>query len=182
MSELFTLVETGIPECVVVKPRVFSDDRGQFVKVYFEPFFKDNNLMTRFEEEYYSTSKKGTLRGLHFQEPPEAHIKLVTCVYGKILDVVVDLRRESPTFKQVFGIELDAEAGDMLYVPKGLAHGFYTISDTAVFLSMNSGKFSAECENGLRWDGIGFKWPDTNPFISAKDSNFGNVEEYESPF
>ena len=138
--------------------------------------------MTCFEEEYYSVSQKGTLRGLHFQEPPDDHIKLVTCVYGKILDVVVDLRMKSPTYKKAFGMEIDAEKGDMLYVPKGLAHGFYTISDSAVFLSMNSGKFSADCENGLRWETIGFEWPMTDPILSDKDKNFGSLEDFESPF
>jgi dTDP-4-dehydrorhamnose 3,5-epimerase len=152
------------------------------VKVYFEPFFKENDLMTAFEEEYYSTSRQGTLRGLHFQEPPAAHVKLVTCVYGEILDVVVDLRKSSPTFKKAYSIQLVANKGEMLYVPKGFAHGFYTLSDTAVFLSMNSGKFSAEHENGLRWDGINFKWPDENPLISDKDASFGSLDEYESPF
>ncbi|MCG8307509.1 MAG: dTDP-4-dehydrorhamnose 3,5-epimerase [Cytophagales bacterium] len=182
MTDQFTLVETGIPECVILKPKIFSDDRGRFVKVFFEPFFKKHNMMTCFEEEYYSISKKGTLRGLHFQEPPDDHIKLVTCVFGKILDVVVDLRKNSPTFKRAFGIEIDAQNGEMLYVPKGLAHGFYTMSETAIFLSMNSGKFSAESECGLRWDSIGYDWPTLSPSLSEKDQNLGSLDQYESPF
>lgn len=178
----FEVIPTSIEGCFEIQPRVFQDNRGKFVKIFHSELYRELGLMSGFEEEYYSVSQKGVIRGLHFQKPPHAHIKLVTCIQGKILDVVVDIRQSSPTFKKVSSLELDFAKGNMLYVPEGFAHGFYVLSDSCIFLSMNSEKFSPECDAGIRWNSIDFEWPDKNPVVSEKDQNMPALNEYQTPF
>ena len=178
----FSVKSTNIEGCFVIQPKVFSDHRGKFVKVFNSDSFSELNLMSSFEEEYYSVSKKGVLRGLHFQTPPDAHIKLVTCIEGKIIDVVVDLRKKSSSYLKVFSLEINSDLGNMLYVPEGLAHGFYTLSEEAIFLSMNSKKYSPECDNGIKWNSIDFDWPDKTPIVSEKDDNMPLLKNFNSPF
>lgn len=178
----FELVPCGIHGCFEIQPRVLKDDRGKFVKLFNSVLFSELGLMTGFEEEYYSISHKGVIRGLHFQKPPHAHVKLVTCITGKILDVVVDLRKSSPTFKEVSSTILDSDKGNLLYVPEGLAHGFYVLSSSCLFLSMNSKKFSPECDAGIRWNSIDYNWPDKNPIVSEKDFNMPYLIGYQTPF
>jgi len=178
----FNILPTKIKDCKEIKPPVFSDERGKFVKIFHFDSFSEHHLATDFEEAYYSVSHKGVLRGLHFQKPPHAHAKLVTCIAGKILDVVVDLRRSSPTYKKSFSIILDSEKGNSLYVPEGLAHGFYVLSEHCIFLSLNSKKYSSEFDSGIRWDSIDFDWPDKHPIISEKDKNMPQLSDFYSPF
>lgn len=179
---MFNIIETPISGCFEIKPRIFEDSRGRFIKLFHKELFESYGLNSVYEEEYYSVSHKGVLRGLHFQTPPNAHVKLVTCVTGKILDVVVDLRKNSNTFKQAYSLELDSTKGNMLYVPEGLAHGFYVLSDKAVFLSMNSKKFSPECDSGVHCYSFGFEWPDKNAVISKKDKDMVKLDDFISPF
>lgn len=174
--------ETLINGCFVLQPDIFQDERGRLVKTFHEGLFKENGLKTKFSEEYYSVSSRRVLRGLHFQIPPHAHTKCVTCLVGKILDVVVDLRKESQTYKQHFTIELDAENGKILYIPEGIAHGFYTLSEKAIFLSRSTSVFNANSEGGIRWDGCGINWPDTNPIVSEKDKKWRSLAKFKSPF
>lgn len=178
----FELVQTGIEGCYEIKPRIFEDQRGRFVKLFHRDFFQEHGLQTTYEEQYYSVSPARVIRGLHFQIPPNAHVKLVSCVQGSILDVVVDLRSESSSFGQVFSLELTSGKGNMLYVPEGLAHGFYVLSDRATFISMNSKKFASECDRGIRWNSIPFEWPDKDPVVSEKDRNMVSLEKFENPF
>ncbi|NBC81821.1 MAG: dTDP-4-dehydrorhamnose 3,5-epimerase [Bacteroidetes bacterium] len=179
---LYTLQQTPIEGCYEIKPRVFQDNRGKFIKIFHEGLFKENNLVGHFEEEYISESEKGVLRGLHFQTPPYAHVKVVSCIYGKILDVVVDIRKDSSTYGQAYSIELSSEKNNMLYVPEGLAHGFYVLSDKALFLSMNSKKYAPDYDSGIRWDSFDFDWPDKDPILSEKDKNLPELKNYKSPF
>ena len=178
----FEQIPTDIEGCFEIQPRVFSDDRGRFVKLFHEDLFLEMGLMGRFEEEYYSVSPARVLRGLHFQVPPKSHVKLVSCLKGSILDVVYDLRPHSSSSGKVFSLELSSQKGNMLYVPEGLAHGFYVQSNGATFLSMNSRKFSTECDRGIRWDSIPFQWPDQSPVVSEKDRNMIPLEAFENPF
>ncbi|MCK4991642.1 MAG: dTDP-4-dehydrorhamnose 3,5-epimerase family protein, partial [Bacteroidales bacterium] len=110
------------------------------------------------------------------------HVKLVSCVQGTILDVVYDLRTGSKSSGRVFSLELSSEKGNMLYVPEGLAHGFYVLSESATFLSMNSKKFAPECDRGIRWDSIPFDWPDKEPIVSEKDQKMVSLDAFENPF
>ncbi|MBN2481872.1 MAG: dTDP-4-dehydrorhamnose 3,5-epimerase family protein [Bacteroidales bacterium] len=180
--DLFTLNPTGIDGCLEIIPRIFEDNRGRFIKLFHQDFFRDHELISTFEEEYYSISSQHVLRGLHFQIPPNAHVKLVCCLRGSILDVVVDLRKKSNTYKKVNALEINAEKGNMLYVPEGMAHGFYVTSKECLFLSMNSKKFSPECDFAIRWDSVDYRWPDMNPVVSVKDHNAVSIEHFESPF
>jgi len=178
----FELVPTTVEGCLEIRPRVFRDDRGKFVKLFHEGLFEGHGLATVYEEQYYSVSLARVIRGLHFQVPPFAHVKLVTCLKGSILDVVFDLRKESPTYGKVFSLELSEQQANMLYVPEGLAHGFYVNSKQATFLSMNSRKFSPECDRGIRWNSIPFEWPDPEPIVSEKDRDMIPFNEFENPF
>jgi len=175
-------IETAIAGCFELQPTVFKDERGRLVKTFHNEMFKISGLETDFKEEYYSISKKNVLRGLHFQLPPHDHVKCVTCISGKIFDVVVDLRKNSPTYKQYFSIELDADKGNMLYIPKGMAHGFYVISDNAIFLNRTTTVYEPSCDTGIKWDSCGIKWPNSKPILSEKDAQMIPLDDFESPF
>ena len=176
------LVKTPIEGCYELQSRIFEDSRGKLIKTYHEDMFGALGLATDFTEEYYSVSYKNVLRGLHFQLPPNDHIKCVTCIEGKIFDVVVDLRKNSTTYKKHFVIELDAEKENMLYIPKGLAHGFYVLSEKAIFLNRTTVVFKPESDTGIHWDSCGIDWPNKNPIISEKDANMIGLDEFKSPF
>ena len=178
----FELIPTGIEGCFEIRPRVFEDQRGRFVKLFHREFFDELGLRSSYEEEYYSVSPARVIRGLHFQVPPREHVKLVSCLLGTILDVVCDLRTDSNSFGQVYSLKLSSETGNMLYVPEGLAHGFYVMSESATFLSMNSKKFAPECDRGIRWDSIPFDWPDKDPIVSEKDTKMVSLDAFENPF
>lgn len=176
------LIKTTIEGCYELQPRVFKDDRGKLVKIFHQEMFDKLGLETDFKEEYYSVSKKGVLRGLHFQLPPHDHVKCVTCLSGKIFDVVVDLRKDSPSYKKYFSIVLDAEIGNMLYIPKGLAHGFYVLSENAIFLNRTTTVYEPSCDTGIKWDSCGILWPDMQPVLSEKDEQMHHLNDFNSPF
>ncbi|MCL4160343.1 UNVERIFIED_CONTAM: hypothetical protein GTU68_013595, partial [Idotea baltica] len=175
-------IETIIPGCFELVPKVFEDSRGKLVKTFHKDTFKDLGLETDFAEEYYSTSGKNVLRGLHFQEPPFDHVKCVTCLSGKIFDVVVDLRKKSATYKKHFSIVLDAEIGNMLYIPRGMAHGFYVLGENAIFLNRTTTIYNGGSEGGVKWDSCEIDWPNMNPIVSEKDKNLIELNNYNSPF
>jgi dTDP-4-dehydrorhamnose 3,5-epimerase len=176
------VIKTTIEGCFELQPRVFKDDRGRLVKTFHEEMFASNGLETDFKEEYYSISEKNVLRGLHFQLPPHDHVKCVTCISGKLFDVVVDLRKNSRTYKRSFSIELDADKGNMLYIPKGLAHGFYVMSEGAIFLNRTTTVYEPSCDAGIKWDSCGIEWPDNNPILSDKDQEMIELNQFKSPF
>ena len=176
------VINTSIEGCFELQPRIFKDDRGKLIKTFHKEMFASNGLETDFKEEYYSVSKKNVLRGLHFQLPPHDHVKCVTCISGKLFDVVVDLRKNSPTFARFFSVELDAEKGNMLYIPKGLAHGFYVMSEEAIFLNRTTTVFEPSCDTGIKWDSCGIEWPVKDPILSEKDKQMIEFNEFKSPF
>ncbi len=176
------VTKTYIEGLVEIDPPIFNDQRGKFVKIYHEELFKQNGLSTSFAEEYYSVSSKNVLRGLHFQLPPYDHIKCVTCIAGKVFDVVIDLRKNSKTYKQHFGTELSADKGNMLYIPAGFAHGFFALTDNVIFLNRTSTIYNGDNEGGIKWDSAGIKWPSDDPIISEKDIELIKLEDYKSPF
>ncbi len=176
------LVKTSIEGCYEILPFNLKDHRGRFVKPYHRDDFKDAGLDFDLSEEFYSVSKKGVLRGMHFQLPPKDTIKGVICLAGSIFDVVVDLRVDSPTYKHHFSIELSEEKGNMLYIPKGLAHGFYALSEEAVVLYMCSEVYSPEHDTGINWKSAGILWPDKDPIVSDKDNELIGLDQFESTF
>jgi len=149
-----------------------KDDRGFFARYFCEREFADHGLETRWSQINNSMSKhKGTLRGLHFQRPPKAEVKVVRCLRGAIWDVIVDLRKDSATYGKWFGTELNEENRTMMYIPIGFAHGFISLTENAEILYLVSESYSVEHENTLRWDDPfhGIQWPIKVSFISEKD-------------
>ena len=172
--------ETSIFGCFELSPPVFEDLRGRLVKTFHRDTFIRYDLAADFEEEYYSVSHKGVLRGLHLQLPPFDHIKCVTSLHGKIFDAVVDLRWQSPTFGKYYTTVLDSENGNMLYVPAGCAHGFYALTDQVIFLNRTTTAFNPAVEAGIRWDSCGIPWPDANPILSEKDNNLPALSDFKN--
>jgi dTDP-4-dehydrorhamnose 3,5-epimerase len=175
-------IATHLPGCFVLQPRIFEDHRGRLVKTYHHDTFRDLGLAVDYGESYYSVSKAGVLRGLHFQRPPYAQVKVVTCIAGRLLDAVVDVRRDSPTYGQSFAIELSAQQANMLYVPEGFAHGFYAMEDHTIIQYFGSAMFHPESDGGIRWDSCGIEWPVEAPAVSEKDRNLPTLAEFETPF
>jgi dTDP-4-dehydrorhamnose 3,5-epimerase len=159
-----------------------GDDRGFFSRVFCEKEFKAHGLETHHVQMNCSMSHvEGTLRGLHFQIGASAETKLVKCLSGKLWDVVVDLRRDSPSFGKYFGVELSAENRKMLYVPKGCAHGFITLQPKTEIFYCVTANYSAENERGLRWNDPTFKieWPVQPKLISPRDESYPNFNSAE---
>lgn len=173
---------TKIPGCYEIQLRVLGDHRGRFVKTFHEDTFAEHGLETHFAEAYYSVSSHNVLRGLHFQIPPKDHTKLVHCAQGEVLDAVVDLRVGSPTYGQWATFHLSAEQGNLVYVPAGLAHGFYIMSEQAVVMYQVSTVYAPEHERGILWNSAGIEWPSRDPIISEKDSGWLTLSEFQSPF
>ena len=162
---------TSFEGLIEIFPDVFADDRGWFYEFYKEETFKKNHLHYTFVQENQSFSKKGVVRGLHFQHPPYAQAKLVTALTGKVLDVVVDLRPTSETFKQTYYCLLESSKRNMLLIPEGFAHGFSALEDS-IFFYKCSNVYNRGSEAGIRWDDPDLKieWRVENPIISGKDS------------
>jgi len=178
---MFEKRETGIPGCFELQPIVRADSRGQFVKTFHNEYFESNDLETDFTEQYYSVSKQGVLRGMHFQSPPHNHSKLVYCTAGTVLDVALDLRVGSPTFGDHISLELSADSGNMLYLPEGLAHGFYAASEATMVYNVST-VYAPESDGGVLWSSIGMDWPNQAPDLSERDTTFPTLDEFESPF
>lgn len=156
-----------------------GDDRGFFARMFCEDEFKAHGLVGKFVQINNSlTMSKGTVRGMHYQLPPHAEVKLMRCVKGAIFDVIVDLRDGSKTFGQWFGAELTAENRKMMYVPKGFAHGFMSLTDDTEIIYPVSAAYAPESERGLRWDdpAIGINWPMAVQEVSQKDQTWNDLD------
>ncbi|MBI2742746.1 MAG: dTDP-4-dehydrorhamnose 3,5-epimerase [Chlamydiales bacterium] len=153
-----------------IRPRVFHDERGFFWECYREPLYRALGIEESFVQVNHSFSKKGTIRGMHFQRSP-GQAKLVTVITGKIFDVVVDIRPDSPTFGKWEGLMLDDEAREQLFIPVGFAHGFCAVSPEAHVLYKVSQIYDPAEERGFRYDDpfVGIEWPEMSPLLSKKD-------------
>ncbi len=169
----FEFLKTEIPEVVLIKQKVFKDDRGFFMETYKKSEFERAGIPTNFVQDNHSKSTKYVLRGLHFQKEPFGQGKLVRCIRGKIFDVAVDIRKESPTFKRWVGFELTEENKQMLWIPRGFAHGFLTLSDEAeIIYKVSDNEYSPKSDAGIIWNDpeININWPiDREPILSGKD-------------
>lgn len=179
---MLTFQKTELPGCFEIQPKIFSDQRGVFVKTFHHDYFKAQGLNLLWQEEYYSVSKKGVLRGLHFQTPPHDHEKLVYCTQGEVLDVVVDLRAGSPTEGRHATFHLKAETANMVYIPKGFAHGFLALSESATMMYKVATVYAPEHDAGILWNSAGIEWPVETPVLSGRDKSFPTLEEFVSPF
>lgn len=173
---------TSIVGCYVIQPKLVHDERGRFVKTFRKDIFSQQSVETIFFEDVYSISKKGVLRGLHFQIPPYETVRLAYCIDGSVFDAVVDLRKQSPTYGQYETFELSADNGNMLYIPIGLAHGFYVLSERAIMGYKISSPYSFEHDAGIVWNSVGIPWPVDNPIMSSRDRKFLDFDEFNSPF
>jgi dTDP-4-dehydrorhamnose 3,5-epimerase len=169
---------------LIIKPTVFEDSRGYFFESYNEQVLRDAGLAEAFVQDNQSLSQKGVLRGLHFQAPPYAQGKLVRVIKGAVLDVAVDIRKNSPTYGKSFSIELNEKNKTMLWVPKGFAHGFLTLQNDTVFYYKCTGYYNKSSEGCLGWDDadIGIDWGITNPILSEKDKLGLPLKGFISPF
>jgi len=169
---MFEIESTNIEGCKLITPDIHSDERGCFTKIYHNELFIKYGLESDFKEEYYTISKKNVLRGLHFQLPPHEHVKLVHCISGKVMDVVVDLRNGSKTYGKYEAFELSDQNKQMIYIPKGLAHGFYVLSSSSTLLYKVTSVYSPEHDRGILWNSLDIPWPNNDPIISHRDSSF----------
>ena len=167
------VTKTEIKDLVIIDPDCYGDHRGWFMETYNEAKMKENGIDVVFVQDNHSKSLvKGTLRGLHFQNNPMAQTKLVRCTKGVILDVAVDLRKNSPTYKKWFSIELTEENKKQLFIPQGFAHGFLTLSDDVEVQYKVDNLYSKEHDRGIRYNDpeIGIDWGSIDPVLSEKDT------------
>lgn len=168
----FEFIRLNIKDVQLIVPKVFKDERGFFLESFKESDFIENGITDDFRQDNHSKSTKGVLRGLHYQLQPKSQAKIIRCIKGKIFDVAVDIRKDSPTFSKWAGEILSEDNQHMLYIPEGFAHGFVVLSDTAEILYKASNEYSKEHDRGIRWNDpdININWGiDFEPVLSEKD-------------
>ncbi|MCS6905793.1 MAG: dTDP-4-dehydrorhamnose 3,5-epimerase [Bacteroidia bacterium] len=169
---------------VVIKPAVFRDSRGYFLEAFNQKAYKEIGIQCAFVQDNLSYSTYGVLRGLHFQAPPYGQAKLVSVLQGKVLDVAVDIRKNSPTYGKYFSIFLDASEPTYFFIPEGFAHGFVVLSPTCLFHYKCSNYYHKPSEGGLLWNDpdLAIDWPITEPILSEKDQLYPSFKSFVSPF
>jgi len=169
---------TRLPGVLLIEPAVYGDARGFFMETWHRDRYAAAGLPASFVQDNLSFSRKGTLRGLHFQHP-HAQGKLVFVLQGEVFDVAVDIRNGSPTFGRWVGVTLSADNRRQLYIPEGFAHGFCVTGETALFTYKCTDFYNPQAESGIAWDDpdIGIAWPDGNPILSEKDRNYPGLKD-----
>ena len=180
----FRFQTLAIPDVILVEPQVFGDQRGFFLETYRRTDFIANGIVLDFVQDNVSHSRKGVLRGLHFQRPPCAQGKLVTVLRGEVFDVAVDIRHGSPTYGRWVGITLSGSHQQLVYVPPGFAHGFCVLSDEADFVYKITAEYAPELEGGIRWNDpeIGVEWPIQDPVLSSRDLQLPMLNDANTGF
>lgn len=176
------LQETLLPGCFILEPPTHRDQRGHFVKWFNSDVFSKLGLCVNWAEVYASVSTSGVVRGLHFQVPPFDHAKLVFCLSGRALDVVLDLRRGSQTYGKHIQVRLSSDQARALYVPSGCAHGFLSEVDQTLMVYQVSSPYSPRFDSGVRWDSAGIDWPVQDAVVSERDAALPGFDEFDSPF
>ncbi|PKH50434.1 dTDP-4-dehydrorhamnose 3,5-epimerase [Tenacibaculum sp. Bg11-29] len=179
-------VETGIAEVVIIEPSVFEDDRGYFLESFNKDEFEKNIGKVDFVQDNESKSIRGVLRGLHFQKPPFAQAKLVRCIKGAVIDVVVDIRTGSETYGKHITVELSEDNKKQLFIPRGFAHGFMVLSEEAIFSYKVDNSYAPAYDCGIKWDdkdlGIDWRFNEADIKLSEKDTKLQYFNEFTSPF
>ena len=178
------IIKTFIEDLLIIEPLMFKDERGFFYESYSKKNL-DKNINTVFVQDNESKSVKGVIRGLHFQSPPFEQTKLVRCVNGNILDVAVDIRKNSKTYGKYFSIELSSENNKQLFIPKGFAHGFQVLSETAKVNYKVDNFYNPKSDSGLIWNDkvLSIDWNrDLKSILSEKDLNLMSFKNFKSPF
>lgn len=180
------VLTTDIEGVFIIKPRVFGDARGYFFESYSKREFEEKVGKVDFVQDNESMSKKGVMRGLHFQRPPFSQSKLVRCVKGSVLDVAVDIRKGSPTYGKYVAVELTEDNHLQFFIPKGFAHGFVVLSDVAVFQYKCDNFYHPEADGGISIldDSLGIDWKIStqNAILSEKDTKHPLLKDFDSPF
>lgn len=180
------IISTHIPGVVIIEPRLFKDDRGYFFESFSEREFNTQVREVKFVQDNESMSSYGVMRGLHFQRPPYTQSKLVRCVKGAVLDVAVDIRKGSPTYGQHVAVELTEENHRQFFVPRGFAHGFAVLSETAIFQYKCDNFYHPEADGGISIldNSLGIDWhiPTDHAILSEKDTKHPLLKDFDSPF
>lgn len=180
------IIQTSIPDVVIIEPRLFKDDRGYFFESFSERDFNAQVREVKFVQDNESMSSYGVMRGLHFQRPPFTQSKLVRCVKGAVLDVAVDIRKGSPTYGQHVAVELTEENHRQFFVPRGFAHGFAVLSKTAIFQYKCDNFYHPEADGGISIldNSLGIDWhiPTDHAILSEKDTKHPLLKDFDSPF
>jgi dTDP-4-dehydrorhamnose 3,5-epimerase len=176
--------ELGLRGVYRITPRIFSDHRGDFVKSFHEPTMRAHGLTIELREEFFSISHRGVLRGMHFQVPPSDHQKFVYCTNGTILDVLVDLRKGESTYGRSISLTLDGTSREIVWIPKGIAHGFVSLSDQSCVIYKTDREHVAQDDRGIHWDSFGFEWPlpKDQLIVSERDQQHPRLDQFPSPF
>ena len=179
-------IKSEISDVYIIEPSVFGDDRGYFLESFNLDKFEENVCSIKFIQDNESKSSKGVLRGLHFQKPPFEQAKLVRCIKGRVIDVAVDIRRGSPTYGKHVAIELSGENKRQLFVPRGFAHGFSVLSESAVFAYKVDNTYAPAFDAGIRYDDkeLNIDWGlnEEDVQLSVKDENLSFFKDFDSPF
>lgn len=182
MVHTFEFEELDLKDALLIKPFYADDVRGCFIKDYSKEVFENNNIKHDLDEVFYTVSHKGVVRAMHFQRVKQ-QAKLVRCIQGKVYDVIIDLRKNSPTFKQWRGFYLTGENKNELYVPEGFGHGYIVLEDSIVSYKCSE-KFYGEYDDGIKWDDpdMGIKWPieeiDCDVILADKDKNLQSFKDW----
>lgn len=180
------VIKTSIEGVVIIEPRIFRDARGYFFESFSQKEFDEKIRPIQFIQDNESMSSYGVMRGLHFQRPPYTQSKLVRCVRGRVLDVAVDIRKGSPTYGQHVAVELSEENHRQFFIPRGFAHGFAVLSDTAVFQYKCDNFYAPQADDGIsiKDESLGIEWqiPVEKAILSEKDLRHICLEEFDSPF
>ncbi len=180
------VIKTKIDGVVIIEPRVFKDERGYFFESFSQREFDEKVRPVQFVQDNESMSSYGVMRGLHFQRPPFTQSKLVRCVKGRVLDVAVDIRKGSPTYGQHVAVELSEDNHRQFFVPRGFAHGFAVLSETAVFQYKCDNFYAPQADGGISIQdaslGIDWQIPVDKAILSAKDLNHSLLADFDSPF
>ncbi len=178
------ITTTPIPDLLIIQPKVFEDDRGYFYESYSKSLFEIHGIQEDFVQDNQSLSQAGVLRGLHFQNPPYAQGKLVRVIKGSILDVALDIRKNSSTYGNHFTIELNEKNKTMLWIPAGFAHGFLTLEDDTIFSYKCTNYYNKASEGCIMWNDkdLGINWNVENPTLSDKDRMGTPFKEFVSYF
>jgi dTDP-4-dehydrorhamnose 3,5-epimerase len=178
------IIKTPIKDLLVLEPKVFEDERGYFFESFNKKKLEDIGIKESFVQDNQSLSNKNVLRGLHFQAPPFAQGKLVRVINGSVLDIAVDIRKESPTYGKYFSVILSEQNKKMFWIPPGFAHGFLTLEDQTIFSYKCSGDYNPSSEGSLLWNDsqLNIEWNIDEPIVSAKDQEAQAFTSFKSPF
>ena len=177
-----SLKRLKIEGCYKIKLQSYEDLRGFFYKNYNYKEFKKLSLNTKWSEDFFSYSKKNVIRGMHFQNPPFAQFKLIMCLKGSMLDIILDLRKSSKTYKKYISIKLSSKNQECIYIPPGIAHGFLSLDNNSIAYYKVSSNYSKVHDTGIKWNSFGFKWPINKPIVSKRDKKLASLDDFKNKF